>query len=203
MKPFSFLLILISLWGCRKEDPLLPVTNPNPVFTVQGTANGVPFQIEAGNDDYYMSPHCGFNQSGYYYSGFLYKSDYLPSLTRFGIDIYAVSPSLTDTNVINQTLYKGRKIFFLTPADTGLNMCGKAIVSCKLNNKNYYTMFAPQPDSSNYILIQKVEEYPPASWTPYRVKKVDMMLSCRVFFQNRSDSVDLKNVTASFALGYY
>ena len=56
LKGFLFLLVL-SFASCEK-DVDTPSWTQNPVFHIQGLLNGNPFQLEAGNDDYYL--HTGY-----------------------------------------------------------------------------------------------------------------------------------------------
>src|SRR5688572_5541584 len=67
MKRFAIAALFFGLvaGGCRKEP--LPTADPGePVFFVSCEAGGVPLKLEAGNDDYYMTPDVFRDSGGVY-----------------------------------------------------------------------------------------------------------------------------------------
>lgn len=204
MKPLNFLLILLSLSGCRKDDPVPVVNNPNPVFKVSGYVDATPVLMEAGNN--YMSARPEYIS---YYNADQYCGSIEKRILPFGsfsVIFHAVSLAKNDTSLIDETLYVGRKIPFYDLADSivaGANV-GKATVSLYMDGKIFSSMYAAN-DTSQYILIQQVENYPtytPAFARQTRVKKVTFsFINCRVSTYGHSDSLDLKNMQATMAIG--
>ena len=100
-----FLFLLIVIGSCKKEYPLTPVAPAAPEFTFSGTVNGVPVNLQAGVNNYYMfTSYAKDSLSGAYdFQGqFRDKNSSAsncPNSLKISIRDYRSSSSLPSTNI--------------------------------------------------------------------------------------------------------
>lgn len=105
------LLLLCGLGSCSKQvDP--PESNGNPLFTMQGTANGIPFLLQGGVSDYYM-----FTQTPTLEYGLLALEGKLakqpcPETCGPSLKIYFRNYTLNSSFVSDSLFQKGQYVYY-------------------------------------------------------------------------------------------
>lgn len=204
LKLYILPLLIVVLWGCKKEIPIeIPTTKGEVVFAVTGSCLGYNINYQAGENDYYMyTDYKQYNASPYNFVSVLRKNScgticpYSVGITLTaatnGISSFDVNQSINDSIFYNFYVDTTGDSLNFNPSQ--INAFFTDINGTKFESKNvqfqngYFNILSVQ-DFDNNELGQKT-------------KKVFFELSCLVSSQYTFQSSDSLVLSGSFAFAY-